>query len=258
MELHERIKSGEAATAEVGNGRVDPFAEVKTRLHLAIIGELGPQLYNTGGDAEFMRDRVVTSIKERLAQEPGLSRDDRVRLAEEIEADILRYGPVEPLLNDDTVSEVMINGPYDIWLERDGRLSRTPFTFTDESHLRRIINKMVGHVGRRIDDALHQLLHVGDRFVRRRRVTACGNEHSGGDGNEKASEHGLWSRECTTATVEHLTFQTDLFKNTHRFKAGGLCTEAVDEDEVCCVGHGDGAASRHSVGDRPSLVRRGV
>jgi pilus assembly protein CpaF len=153
MELHERIKSAQAAEAELAGRREDPFAEVKTRLHLAIIGELGPQLYNSGGDAEFMRERVVASIKEKLAQEAGLSREDRVRLAEEIEADILAYGPIEPLLADDTVSEVMINGPYDIWLERDGLLSKTPFTFTDESHLRRIINKMVGQVGRRIDES---------------------------------------------------------------------------------------------------------
>jgi pilus assembly protein CpaF len=153
MELHERIRSAEAATAEMGGGRVDPFAEVKTRLHLAIISELGPQLYNSDGDMAFVRDRVTTSIKERLVQEPGLSRDDRIRLAEEIEADILGYGPVEPMLADESVSEIMINGPYDIWLERDGLLSRTPFTFADESHLRRIINKMVGQIGRRIDES---------------------------------------------------------------------------------------------------------
>src|SRR5919197_6321603 len=153
MELHERIKSAHVAEAELGGARIDPFAEVKTRLHLAIIGELGPQLYNSGGDAKLLHDRVVTSIKDRLAQETGLSRDDRVRLAGEIEADILGYGPIEPLLTDESVSEVMINGPYDVWLERDGLLSKTPFTFTDESHLRRIINKMVGQVGRRIDES---------------------------------------------------------------------------------------------------------
>src|SRR5712692_4636311 len=154
MELHERIESAAAAQAEgSNNGHVDPFAELKTRLHLAIIGELGPQLYNSGEDPELLHDRVVASIQERLAQEPKLSRDDRVRLAHEIEADILAYGPVDPLLSDDTVSEVMINGPYDIWLERDGLLSRSSLTFTDESHLRRIINKMVGQVGRRIDES---------------------------------------------------------------------------------------------------------
>ena len=153
MELHERIQSADAALAERGNGHVDPFAELKTRLHLAIISELGPQLYNSGGDPQELRNRVVASIQEMLAEEPGLSRADRGRLAHEIEADILAYGPIEPILTDETVSEVMINGPYDIWLERDGLLSKTPLTFTDESHLRRIINKMVGQVGRRIDES---------------------------------------------------------------------------------------------------------
>jgi pilus assembly protein CpaF len=153
MELHERIKPAGSPEAALGGAPVDPFAEVKTRLHLAIISELGPQLYNSSGDHELVRERVTESIKERLVQEPGLSRDDRLRLADEIEADILAYGPIDALLTDDTVSEVMINGPHDIWLEREGRLSRTPYTFTDEAHLRRIINKMVGQVGRRIDES---------------------------------------------------------------------------------------------------------
>jgi pilus assembly protein CpaF len=154
MELHERIKSAHVSgtVAEV-DARIDPFAEVKTRLHLAIIGELGPQLYNVAGDQDLVHDRIVDEIKQRLAQEPGLSREDRERLAKEIEADILGYGPIEPLLGDDTVSEIMINGPYDVWLERDGLLSRTPYRFNDESHLRRIINKMVGQIGRRIDES---------------------------------------------------------------------------------------------------------
>jgi pilus assembly protein CpaF len=153
MELHERIRSAEVSAADFERGPGDPFAEVKTRLHLAVIGELGPQLYNSGDDAELLRERVRSAIKEQLVVEQGLSREDRLRLADEIEADILGYGPIEQLLADDTVSEVMINGPYDLWLERDGRLFKTAFTFTDESHLRRIINKMVGQVGRRIDES---------------------------------------------------------------------------------------------------------
>jgi pilus assembly protein CpaF len=153
MELHERIKAAQTAEAENGDRPTDPFAELKTRLHLAIIGELGPQLYNSGGDAKLLHDRVVTSISEQLAAETGLSREDRTRLHHEIQADILAYGPIEPLLVDDTVSEIMINGPFDVWLERDGRLSKTPYTFNDESHLRRIINKMVGQIGRRIDES---------------------------------------------------------------------------------------------------------
>jgi pilus assembly protein CpaF len=153
MELQERLQSAQVAAVAAGDGRIDPFAEVKTRLHLAIIGELGPQLYNLAGDQELVHERVVTEIKERLTREPGLSREDRARLAEEIEADILGYGPIEQLLTDETVSEVMINGAYDIWLERDGLLTQTPLRFADESHLRRILNKMVGQIGRRIDES---------------------------------------------------------------------------------------------------------
>jgi pilus assembly protein CpaF len=153
MELHERIRAAQAAEAETLERETDPFAELKTRLHLAIISELGPQLYNSGGDAQLLHDRVENSIRERLAAEAGLSRDDRARLQREIQADILAYGPIEPLLADDTISEIMINGPYDVWLERDGLLSKTGYTFNDESHLRRIINKMVGQIGRRIDES---------------------------------------------------------------------------------------------------------
>jgi pilus assembly protein CpaF len=153
MELHERLRSAEGAALLFESATDDPFAELKTRLHLSLIGELGPQLYNSGGDEDFLRDRVVAAIRDRLAAEPGLSREDREMLARELEADILAYGPIEPLLVDDSVSEVMINGPYDIWLERDGLLLHTPYRFNDEPHLRRIINKMVGQIGRRIDES---------------------------------------------------------------------------------------------------------
>src|SRR5262249_34324717 len=153
MELHERIQAAQTAEPENTDQRVDPFAELKTRLHLAIISELGPQLYNSGGDPKLLHDRVVGEIRERPDAETGPSREDRPRLQHEIQSDTLGYGPIEPLLTDDSVSEVMINGPYDVWLERDGLLSKTPYTFNDESHLRRIINKMVGQIGRRIDES---------------------------------------------------------------------------------------------------------
>jgi pilus assembly protein CpaF len=75
------------------------------------------------------------------------------RIVKELADDILGHGPLERLLDDDTVSEIMVNGAHDVWVERDGRLHRTPVRFTDESHLRRIISKMVAQVGRRIDEA---------------------------------------------------------------------------------------------------------
>ena len=154
MELHERIASsptGATVVALNGNGS-DPFDELKNRIHLALVSELGPRLFDVE-DSGAVRDRVVTEIGAQLRQEVGLSRDDRQRLAAEIADDIFGYGPLERLLADPTVSEIMVNGPKDIWVERDGRLSQTTLTFTDTSHLRRIITKMVGQIGRRIDES---------------------------------------------------------------------------------------------------------
>jgi pilus assembly protein CpaF len=150
MELHERLSTSAPITTLSGP---DPFAEVKNRIHLSVIGELGPQLFNASMDPMALRERVVTDIRVHLGSENGISRDDRERLVSEISDDILGHGPIERLLADDSVTEIMVNGPFDIWVERQGRLYQTTVRFNDDSHLRRIINKMVAQVGRRIDES---------------------------------------------------------------------------------------------------------
>src|SRR5882672_4828446 len=150
MELHERLSTSRPIVASSGP---DPFAEVKNRIHLAVIGELGPQLFSTTMDPFALRDRVNDDIRVQLASEAGISKDDRDRLVAEISDDILGHGPIERLLADDSVTEIMVNGPFDIWVERQGRLYQTTVRFNDDSHLRRIINKMVAQVGRRIDES---------------------------------------------------------------------------------------------------------
>jgi pilus assembly protein CpaF len=150
MELYERLSTARPIAPTAGR---DPFSEVKNRIHLAVIGDLGPQLFAASMDPLALRDRVADEIRTRLGDEAGISRDDRDRLAAEIADDILGHGPLERLLLDDSVTEIMVNGPYDIWVERQGRLYETTVRFNDESHLRRIINKMVAQVGRRIDES---------------------------------------------------------------------------------------------------------
>jgi pilus assembly protein CpaF len=150
MELHERLSTSRPVATPTGP---DPFAEVKNRIHFAVIGELGPQLFNSSMDPIALRDRVVEDIRTHLDREAGISRDDRERLIAEISDDILGHGPIERLLADDSVTEIMVNGPFDIWVERQGRLYQTTVRFNDDSHLRRIINKMVAQVGRRIDES---------------------------------------------------------------------------------------------------------
>src|SRR5438105_2531073 len=150
MELHERLSSLPAAAAQNG---ADPFAEVKNRIHLGLIDELGRQLFAGDFQQTGIGAKVSAEIRSRLEQEPGISRDDRERLVGELTDDIMGHGPLERLLADDTITEIMVNGPSNVWIERDGLLHRTTARFTDESHLRRIINKMVAEVGRRIDES---------------------------------------------------------------------------------------------------------
>ncbi|MDP9308196.1 MAG: CpaF family protein [Actinomycetota bacterium] len=150
MELHERLTTSRQAPPP---GRDDPFAEIKNRVHMAVIGDLGPQLFNVSMDPVALRDRVLIDIRCHLSDEQGISRDDRERLASAIADDALGHGPLERLLADDSISEIMVNGPYDIWIERHGRLFDTNVRFDDESHMRRIINKIVAEVGRRVDES---------------------------------------------------------------------------------------------------------
>ncbi len=151
MELHERLSPGDPA---VESETFDPFAEVKDRIHLSIIEDLGRQIFQANVDPAALKAKVTTEIGTRLAQEDWLARDDRAQLGADIADDILGHGPLERLLADDTVTEIMVNGPSDIWIERKGKLLQTSVRFSDESHLRRIINKMVATVGRRIDESV--------------------------------------------------------------------------------------------------------
>jgi pilus assembly protein CpaF len=150
MELHERLSQ---KVEERPDRFAIPFEDIKNRIHLQLIEDLGRQLFNTEIDPLTLRVRVKEELHERLQQESGISGEDRERIAEELTADILGHGPLERLLADDTVTEIMVNGPYDVWVERAGRLHKTPVRFTDDGHLRRIISKMVAQVGRRIDES---------------------------------------------------------------------------------------------------------
>jgi pilus assembly protein CpaF len=150
VDLHERLTTARPVAAP---GRDDPFAELKNRIHMSVIGVLGPRLFNAGLDPSGLREEVLADTRRHLAQETGLSRDDRERLAAEITDDALGHGPLERLLADDSITEIMVNGPWDIWIERQGRLYETNVRFDDDSHLRRIINKIVAEVGRRVDES---------------------------------------------------------------------------------------------------------
>jgi pilus assembly protein CpaF len=131
----------------------DPYAELKTRIHHAVIAKLGPELFRRE-TSEDLSERVLHAVTEQLALDrTPLTREERRRIQREISDDVLGYGPLEPLLRDDSVTEVMVNGHDKIFVEREGRLERTGASFVDDAHVMRIIDKIVSQVGRRIDES---------------------------------------------------------------------------------------------------------
>ncbi|HUG15729.1 MAG TPA: ATPase, T2SS/T4P/T4SS family, partial [Thermomicrobiales bacterium] len=105
-------------------------------------------------NADEVRRSVEDSFTSVLESESiVLTRVERLRLFEAIAAEILGYGPIEPLLNDDSVSEVMVNGPKQIYVERNGRLELTDVQFQDDDHVMRVIDRIVSPLGRRIDES---------------------------------------------------------------------------------------------------------
>ena len=123
------------------------------RIHHACIAKLGPHLFTTE-TSENLSERVLREVTEQLALDrTPLTREERRRIVREITDDILGYGPLEPLLRDDSVTEVMVNNFDRIFIERDGKLERSRTTFADNAHLLRIIDKIVSQVGRRIDES---------------------------------------------------------------------------------------------------------
>src|SRR5689334_8276551 len=131
----------------------DPYAELKTRIHHACIAKLGPQLFTTQSN-EDLSERVLRAVTEQLALDrTPLTREERRQITKEITDDILGYGPLEPFLHDDSVTEVMVNNHDRVYVERGGKLEATDATFVDNAHLLRIIDKIVSQVGRRVDEA---------------------------------------------------------------------------------------------------------
>jgi pilus assembly protein CpaF len=132
----------------------DPFAELKRHVNQQLLETLGPKLYDARLTQSELEQQVRQTLQETLSVgEFPMSAADRARVTQQISDDILGYGPIEPYLRDVDVTEIMVNGPDRIYVERAGRLHEVEGRFADEAHLRRTIDKIVGRVGRRVDES---------------------------------------------------------------------------------------------------------
>jgi pilus assembly protein CpaF len=130
----------------------DTFRDLKSRIHDRLLAELDPKTDVSKTDE--VRRNIEEMFDALLAQESlSLTRADRQRLLEQIVAEILGLGPIEPLLADDSVTEVMVNGPQAVYIERAGRIEPTDIKFEDDDHVMRIIDRIVSPLGRRVDES---------------------------------------------------------------------------------------------------------
>jgi pilus assembly protein CpaF len=131
----------------------DAFNELKFRLHQRLIEELDPSKIETS-DPSRGKELVETAARAIIAAEmPGVVGFSRDELVAAVVDEVLGYGPIQPLLKDPSVSEVMVNAPDTVYFEKEGRLYLSPIRFRDANHIMRIIERIVAPMGRRIDES---------------------------------------------------------------------------------------------------------
>jgi pilus assembly protein CpaF len=132
--------------------RDEAEAQLVTRIHARLAASLGRSLDTASPEA--MRALIIEQFPTALEEEKvALARTDRIRIQEAVLSEVVAYGPIQEVLNDDSVSEVMVNGPKQVWIERSGQLFLTDITFTDADHVLRIIQRIVAPLGRRCDES---------------------------------------------------------------------------------------------------------
>jgi pilus assembly protein CpaF len=166
MKLNERLRQRDGDDKDRGltgrldgkdvprEGRADPLSHIKSRAQAALFAKLGSRLT----DASITEEELQLFVAEELGrviddEQAPLTAIERKQLAGQIRDDILGYGPIQEFLDDPTVTEIMVNAADSIYIERDGKIVETEMRFSSKAHLRRVIDRIVSQVGRRIDES---------------------------------------------------------------------------------------------------------
>jgi pilus assembly protein CpaF len=147
-----RSRRPAAQTPASQGGTRDAYFDLKTRVQNKLLGELDPSM-DVNRTAEVRRT-IEELFENILAEESiALSRAEKKRLFEAIVAEILGFGPLEPLLAEEGITEIMVNGSKNVYIERKGKVERVPVSFESDEHVMRIIDRIVSPLGRRIDES---------------------------------------------------------------------------------------------------------
>jgi pilus assembly protein CpaF len=129
----------------------DQYVDLKARVQTKLLSELDPSMDTRSPEVRSTIEELFSTI---LAEENiVLSRMEKTRLFDQIVAEILGFGPLEALLADETITEIMVNGPKNVYIEAKGRLARSNITFENDDHVLRVLDRIVAPLGRRIDES---------------------------------------------------------------------------------------------------------
>ena len=160
-------KAAEAAPQDKEKKRKERLSEIKLELHKALLDNLNLAALEKATEVDLRQE--INAIATETLETMGivLNREERQTLNQDLYFEVTGLGPLETLLKDDTVNDILVNGPQQIFVERNGKLELTDVTFKDEKHLLRIIDKIVSAVGRRVDESnpyVDARLADGSRF----------------------------------------------------------------------------------------------
>ena len=148
--LYGKLQEGMAKSSS----RIAVLEAVRDRAHRRVIAELGPVFYDGVLGPDDLRARVQRVVQAALrAEKTPMSSAETAQVERTVTDDVLGYGPIERLLQDPTISEVMVNGPDQVYIERDGKLFPTNVSFLDEAHLSHVVGRIVAEIGRHIDES---------------------------------------------------------------------------------------------------------
>ncbi len=160
-------KPAQLSAVDKEQRRKERLGEIKLELHKSLLDNLNLSALDTASEAD-LRAEITAIAGETLSEmEVVLNREERLSLNQELYDEVKGLGPIEPLLKDDDVADILINGPKQIFIEKKGKLQLSEITFKDEKHLLRIIDKIVSAVGRRVDESnpyVDARLADGSRF----------------------------------------------------------------------------------------------
>ncbi|OYU39412.1 MAG: type II secretion system protein E [Pseudorhodobacter sp. PARRP1] len=143
----------EAVAADKEKKRKERLGELKQELHKRLLDNLNLAALEQASEANLKVEIAAIAAEALDEMSVALSKEDRTTLNQELYDEVMGLGPLEPLLKDESVNDILVNGPNRIFVERGGKLVLTDITFKDERHLLRIIDKIVSAVGRRVDES---------------------------------------------------------------------------------------------------------